>query len=526
MAQTVKPTTTVLISPVQSSAVSHVSVKQFTTITISDLWPESQPTGTAQSISTTAQVDGAQTSNLPPAYTVVTDTNVHWTHAPSGVAKTTILSTHTINLSAIQTSSPKQTQQSFESVTCSTMTIVGGDGRPTVTTSWIGVPPSTPASQVSTSTGYTTFTIVGSDGRPTVTESSWLIPVHTESAQATVPGGISVDATVTAPPAQPSTVCSTYTTIGSDGLPTVQETTWTLTTQYGTQSNAGAVATTCYTTIGADGLPTTVEVTMPAPTPTPSTAGVSVGLPSFVSQPASSISAAGAVTTQVTVDVVGPNGSASRVVETIVIASDETIFGIPTIPAVVASANIPTMPLPSLTSLVPAVTTLPQGYSDISDYGTPVATLSAVAPPSVVSGTGATLPGGSIVLGGATLPPAMPGSPPAPSAYGNDGVSSTVLPTANIPPYDSSELEGYGSFTEDPGNWASSILYGSLPSTVSNVIATPTPCNTTSLSTGTWTNIIPEQTTTYTINFPYTTMVTVTVPPLVAFGKRHMKIQA
>lgn len=524
MAQTVKPTTTVLISPVQSSAVSHVSVKQFTTITVSDLWPESQATGTARSISTTGRVDGAQTSDLPPAYTVVTDTNVHWTHAPSGVAKTTILSTHTITLSAIQTSSPKQTEQSFESVICSTMTVVGGDGRPTVTTSWIGVPPSTAASRAAASTGYTTFTIVGSDGRPTVTESSWLIPVHTETAQATVPGGISVDATVTAPPAQPSTVCSTYTTIGSDGLPTAQETTWTLPTQYGTQSNAGAVTTTCYTTIGADGLPTTVDVTIPAPTPTLSTLEVSIGLPSFVSQPESSISAAGAVTTQVTVDVVGPNGSTSRVIETIVIPSDETIVGIPTIPAVVASANIPTMPLPSLTSLVPAVTTLPQGYSDISDYGTPVATLSAVAPQSVISGIGATLPGGSVILGGPTLPPTVPGSPPA--AYGGDGFSSTVLPTANLAPYDSSELEGYGSFTEDPGNWASSILYGSLPSTVSDITATPTLCNTTSLSTGTWTNIIPEQTTTYTINFPYTTMVTVTVPPLVAFGKRHMKRQA
>ena len=227
-----------------------------------------------------------------------------------------------------------------------------------------------------------------------------------------------------------------------------------------------------------------------------------------------------------TVDDVGPNGSTSRVIETIVIASDETIIGIPTIPVVVASANIPTVPLPSLTSLVPAVTTLPQGYSDISEYGTAVATLSAVVPPSIVSVIGATLPGGSIVLGSATLPPVMPGSPSAPSAYGDAGVSSSALPTVNLPPYDSSELQGYGSFTEDPGNWASSILYGSLPSTVSSVIATPTPCNTTSLSTGTWINVIPEQTTTYTMNFPYTTMVTVTVPPLVAFGKRHMKRQA
>lgn len=526
MAQTVKPTTTVLISPVQSSAVSHASAKQFTTITISDLWPKSQPTGTAKSVSTTGQVDGAQTSDLPPAYTVVTDTNVHWTHAPSGVAKTTILSTHTLTLSAIQTSFPKQTQQSFESVICSTMTVVGGDGRLTLTTSWFGIPPSTSASQAAASTGYTTFTIVGSDGRPAVTESSWLVPIHTETAQATVPGAISVGATVTAPPAQPSTVCSTYTTIGSDGLPTAHETTWTLPTQYGTQSNAGAVTTTCYTTIGADGLQTTIEATVPAASPISSTLGVSVGLPSFVSQPASSVSAAGAVTTQVTVDIVGPNGSTSRVIETIAIASDQTIVDIPTIPAVVASANIPTMPLPLLTSLVPAVTTLPQGYSDISYYGTPVATLSSVAPPSVISGIGATLPGGSIVLGGATLPPAMPGSPPAPSAYGSDSFSSTVLPTANLPPYDSSELEGYGSFTEDPGNWASSILYGSLPSNVSDVAATLTSCNTTSLSTGTWTNIIPEQTTTYTIDFPYTTMVTVAVPPLVAFGKRHMKRQA
>lgn len=104
-------------------------------------------------------------------------------------------------------------------------------------------------------------------------------------------------------------------------------------------------------------------------------------------------------------------------------------------------------------------------------------------------------------------------------------ISRTTSNTPWLPiPYDSIEptplpsLKPYVVLSQKPSEWASSILSGAIP----NTLASPayTPCNTTSLLTSTWVNIIPEPTTTYTLDFPMTTLVTVTIPPLVPFGRK------
>lgn len=89
----------------------------------------------------------------------------------------------------------------------------------------------------------------------------------------------------------------------------------------------------------------------------------------------------------------------------------------------------------------------------------------------------------------------------------------------SVDPSSLSSLQPYVILSQQPSEWASSILSGNIP----NTLATPpsyTPCNTTSLLTSTWVNIIPEPTTTYTLEFPMTTLVTVTIPPLVPFGQK------
>lgn len=416
-----KPAKTIVISPIESSVHAHQSISELSTITVTALGPDQQPSGVDSTIFTTGRVEGAQTTSGPKEYSVPAGDVPVQSSDLTTHTRVTILSTHTVTLSKIQPRPSMQSSVNFGGSTCLTYTVLGTNSLPTLTSTWVSV--------------------------------------------------------------QPSVSCATYAVLGTDGLPTV------------------------------------VETTFPAVSTTPSATQSSIAPPSFVSQPTEGPGrVVGAITTDVTVDIIGANGATSRVVESIVIASDQTIIGVPNNTVIATGLNIPALPSQSSSDH----SEWPTGYNSIPVYGSQ--SVSFPTPSATPSTLDSVTPGQSQVLGDATSL-AMPGTPLAPPAYGYGGFSSTELPTVALPPYDSSELADHGSPTMDPADWASSILYGSLPSIVTPSAATPTACNTTILSTGTWTNIIPEQTTTYTMNFPYTTLLTMTVPPLQAFGKRNVRRQ-
>lgn len=556
-------TTTVMVSPVQSEMSSKTSVKIFTTITIdwsatttslsdaSNGVPEPSVTtaGTALPGDQLSSIDSG--TNLPtaplPEYTV-TDTNVQWLPDTTGITQITVLSTHTITLAvhtiaSAMTDGPILTTGTMAPVSeteldtqCQTCTILGPDGQPTVIETTVVSKPS--AVQDSSVQG---------SGNPV---SSTALGQPNEISQAPPPAYGSQAATGVL-------VHTTYTVLGSDGLPTVVDTTWTIPLSTGTTSmikdGAGATAssgnvisgmplpnsamstaipnsglvqtsgvlTTCtsFTVIGQDGLPTVSEATFIIPTGTQAEA-TGVTVPSFVVPPAltsleltHSLITTGEAVSTITIDVIGADGVVSPIVQTIIPASEATVLGIPTNPAMASSFNIP---LPSAIS--------PPGISgpitDISShYGLPPAYGEVAATSSLLSGVGPAPPVTNLPTSEST---AAPGNEPPAYAYpsdfplppsGTDGVSATI----GTPP-------GYMTYATD-GDWPSSILYGPLPTMVSPIPPIESPCTTTSLETSTWTNIIAEQTTTYTMLFPLTTMVTVTLPPVQDFGKMLMRRQ-
>ncbi|KAK7416978.1 hypothetical protein QQX98_004890 [Neonectria punicea] len=464
--------------------------------------------------------------------------------------------------------------------TCTSYTVIGTDGLPTVIDSTWVVPGPTPiveSSPISVFTGipfpdipssgpggvpggipsvtgnqgdgalittYTSYTVIGTDGLPTVVDSTLVVPgpANTFSPFPEIPGGPieassalpnGVPPAITGQPGLPSggpagpavpgdggvTTCTSYTFIGPDGLPTVVDSTWVIPAAVDTQaplpgnpsyvsnaypsglpsgipgqitespslpspggSAAGGGVTTCatYTVTGSDGLPTVVDTTWVVPAGSALPTGTSLGFPqnTLTGAPVSftSDADAGQFTAVTTVVIIGPDGQPTPVVQTVVLASavDEglpsgvpqgTVSGIPAPP--------PSGPVISSGGLNP----IPTGLPSLSEYGAgPLSDIfgsSADAQATFISGT---------ITGTLT-----------------STVTQILNPT-------SGPIISDGAVPYDPrGNGApiSDVGYGPIPS---EITLFPQASD---VETGVWTNIIVEPTTTYTINFPLTTMATV-----------------
>ena len=549
-------TTTVIISPVQSKASSQ-TVKPFTTITID--WSAATESGVVDSedisASTTAgtktaESDAPQLSSYgsqstvsaasTPEYTVVTDTNVQWVPGTTGVTQITVLSTHTVTLSihtmktivtegssALATHGTGQSSNVSPVTECHTYTVFGPDGQPTVVASTVVVSPTTavessklksgnwatstalgrsksvspPLSEYEVSTinatpVHTSFTVLGSDGLPTVVDTTWLIPLPTDTSSHLENGAVTASASGTLISGMPWPDTAAPVTV-----PKVIQT-------------AGAVTRcTTFTVIGHDGLPTVTEASFVVP---PNTAAPETGIamPSFVPPPiltnleqTHTAAPTDVVVSTITIDVIGSDGVVSPVVQTIVVETGATVAGVPQNPALTSTINVP-LPPELVSSGLSAPATMKPPH-----YGSPPVYESIPSFPSLLSGIGVPPPV-------TDLP--KPGDEPPAYAFPSD---------FSLPPYATDDTSptfdlpaGYTPYATD-GDWPSSLLYGSLPTVLPPFTPIESPFTTTSLETRTWTNIIPEQTTTYTMKFPLTTMATVTVPPARPFGKRLMRRQ-
>lgn len=475
--------------------------------------------------------------------------------------------------------------------TCTTYTILGADGKPTVVESTLvlpgaqstqaGVPgalssgiPGSPGPVISGGAGSqpgittcTTYTVLGADGRPTIVDTTYLVPGPVATpVVSNVGGGV-----VTGTPGQPSgspgqplpgnagqpgiTTCLTYTAIGPDGRPTIVESTVVMPASdavptasglglpsavppqqsglpQGISVTAGNLITTAVTVdvLGPNGVATPVVETIVL---TPSTNGVSVlptvtslGFPSIapdqmptnLPQGIPPFTPGNAVTTCVTVDIVGPNGVATPLVQTIVLTPIAPGSGNPTAGPI---ANTAGLPLP-LSGQVPGLSTAVSGVPPLDAYGSEQPNLQTVFPPSAaVSGidglpTGITPGSGNtvytIVTGSNGIPvlspvtglplPSYGSSEQAGAVPGNNGAPAGAPTGAGQVP------NGYGWGESQAGAAYGPLSFGAAA---------------TALQTATWTNIIPEQTTTYTINFPFTTLVTVAVPDKHAL-KRQVRL--
>ncbi|TWU71410.1 hypothetical protein ED733_000722 [Metarhizium rileyi] len=470
-------------------------------------------------------------------------------------------------------------------------------------------------------TSCTSYTVIGPDGRLTVIESTLVIPVSaalaTEFPQ-DLPNGISVQVTAApgsvAPGAGAITTVSSYTVIGTDGKLTVIETSFLIpgpiATPFATMAPSGVVTgipgqvtaapgqavsadmapqglTTCvtYTVLGTDGLPTVLESTVVMPKSQVLPTGTSIGLPSVVPNGGTNDLPKGVsvpaqanqgYTTCITVDVLGPNGVATPVVETIVLTPQESgqlgaTGPISTIgfPSVVPQgpSNLPQGITPADTASVSPVTTAvtvtvvgangipspvvetivftpqPQVLTpgivnpetvpgtgvapslSLEEYGAGFPSVPTVTPPPVVSSGLGGLPVGTdgakppiftIVTGPGGIPVLSVVTAVPLSVYGNSGnADNKGLPASG--PVPEGTLGGYG--WQPVG--ASPAGYGA-PSSLSNpqagLVAT-------SVQTSTWVNVIPEPTTTYTMKFPLTTLATVTVPAKVSVVKRVQHVR-
>ncbi|KAF4582794.1 protein family CysZ [Ophiocordyceps camponoti-floridani] len=461
--------------------------------------------------------------------------------------------------------------------TCITITTLGPDGKPTVVESTVVMPASPTASVTpggvftgapaqitnsavlpqpgnSGSQGVTTcitLTTLGPDGKPTVVESTVVVPATPSPAGAFTGAPAQITNSAVLPQAgnsgfQGVTTCITITTLGPDGKPTVVESTIIVpassalppVTVLGLPSpppvqasnlpqgapvftSLGSPITTCLTfdVLGPNGVATPVVRTVvltPAAAPSATTLGYSsitaqqqaTDLPQGVSPAAVSN---GAITTCVTMFSVGPNGVATPIVQTVVLTPTAAALGLPTAPQAPDAAGLTVQP-PGPVVQGSQPTPLAPGPS-LNAYGADMpAGQGPVLPSGLVSGLGVTTLTGPFttvvtIVGGQ---PGASGAAGLPFPYGDgSGVSAAGV---GAQPGDANG-NAYG------GSRTSAGPYGpqSQPAAGQPLMTVTT------LQTLTWTNIIPEPTTTYTMNFPLTTLETVTISaPL---GKRVLRRQ-
>lgn len=416
--------------------------------------------------------------------------------------------------------------------TCTTFTYIGADGKPTVTDyTWTAAAPITavtplpgdgnPFSAPGVLTPWVpgdagddgvttcaTYTVVGADGRPTITEASWIIPgplaTQTPLPWPQIPADASnglpwgIPSQITALPGLPQTpgsgndgaataICTSYTVLGADGNPTIIETTWT------------------------------VPLVDSFPTPT------SLGFPSAVTAVTDlpqGIPTGNAVTTSYTAFSVGPDGIFTPVVQTIVYTPDPL--------SATVGAPLPTGAIDQSSAAgVPALSQYGQGSANgdagLPDFPpgfTPIITdgrqlpVSGTLPPLI---TGTLTATSTATLTETSLPwPGFPGAPGSlPPSYGDadNGNSEDSGMGGLVQPYNGAS-DGLPS---ELTLWPSSVVYGASAGNV--------PVASGQLATSTWVNVIPEETTTYTMNYPLTTLVTLPTPSIVPGVKRAIRRQ-
>lgn len=142
--------------------------------------------------------------------TVVTDTDVHWVTGSRGPTPVTILSEHTIFATGAA-----QAPATGESVTC--LTTTGPDGHATILEWPVGGPRGSESPVVSTVAGAPNGpgSLAPQAVSTTITPPSPRVTAVTTDGVATAHG----DA---------STTCTTYTVLGSDGVPTVVHSSWVI----------------------------------------------------------------------------------------------------------------------------------------------------------------------------------------------------------------------------------------------------------------------------------------------------------
>lgn len=539
-------TTTIIVSPVQSHAKTDATVDAATTMTSAG----QQPTNTFGSADSASDISSQE-------YSAASD------------ARVTVSSTHTVTFTIVSAGNGQP------SSTGTLVTDVEGTAVSSV-------------SAPSTATCIT-HTVVGPDGRTTIVESIFVesgsAPTPVGEASSVLAGSVpSASAHLTAPglpiPSYESGITSglpihtSFITVGSDGKTSVVDTTWIIPvpptsimsglgpmpssgrlisgmpsngaseqTQLPITSVMGTTTCTTLTVVGPNGMPTVSELTIIAPTAAPATTAATVAPPSFVAPPSMTDLASqppvtsNSMVTTITWKVIGADGTVSPIIQTITVPSDSTVAGIPASLPSASSANLPLPPV------VPAMTT--SALPAYATAGAPIGgTQGLTSMHSVVSGIGS-MP--SFVPPPSVSSDSLPAAPPAYSL--NSDLSLTYGSPIGLPTDGASPIP-YGTESSDDG-WISSILYGTLPSTpppVTPVPVTPAPVTpepatpfptepistpgspgapevVTSLVTSTWTNIIPESTTTYVMKFPLTTMVTMTVPRGPVLGRRLLKRQ-
>lgn len=235
-------------------------------------------------------------------YTVVTDSDVHWTTGSAGPTQVTVLSPHTFTFGGRPTDAP-----AGDSTSPSSITVLGPDGKPTIVEvpggASGGQPTDAPAD---TYVSPSSITIFGQDGKPTIVEMpggiSGANPFPTSGVFPGGDGSERITTGVTVAPASVTagdgsapggdgqagvTTCASITVLGADGLPTVLHTTWVVPSAAvsgpftgfpfpnsvptaipsipqatpGAPDGAGVTTCTSYTVIGPDGVPTVVEST-------------------------------------------------------------------------------------------------------------------------------------------------------------------------------------------------------------------------------------------------------------------------
>ncbi|KAK0384249.1 hypothetical protein NLU13_8337 [Sarocladium strictum] len=337
-------------------------------------------------------------------------------------------------------------------------------------------------------TTCTSYTVLGTDGLPTVVETTWVVPptFQASSALAThVPGPISAPGGQSSgSPGLPDsngagviTTCSTYTVIGPDGVPSAIETTFLIPAQA-----SGALATDSHLTSGIQGAPWSAASGNPAP---PS-AGVI--------DPAASGGSSddGAITTCITVLTTGADGTLTPVEQTVILPPASGL-SLPTAFTGQSALPISTTGFPGSS---PTESVVPNGDagagdaggSNISGYGggdPSNGDAGTIAPPAgpIPSGPLADpVTAGSFTSGPVGLPL---------SEYGAGLSGVQPLPATIQNPNDGSGVEPSESTLFPVG----SVAYGNA-----NAAGVPV--------TSTWSNEVPAGTTTHLLKFPLTTLAT------------------
>ncbi|KAJ3536728.1 hypothetical protein NM208_g6601 [Fusarium decemcellulare] len=405
---------------------------------------------------------------------------------------------------------------------------VGPAGVPTDLPSASGLDGSSPV------TTCTSYTIISTDGLPTVVESTFVVPgpANTQAILLASPPFNPLGHGPGGPASDAITTCTSYTIIGTDGLPTVVDSTWVIPGAINTQSalpgnpsfvtgvlpsglptgapgqvtpsqalpsggNPGGATgiTTCisYTVIGTDGAPTVVESTLVIPTVTGLPSGTSLGLPSISgAQPVPSDGSAGTFTSLTTAVIIGPDGQPTSTVQTVILSASSALG---------ASGGVPQGTVSGLPSSLPSGPVFTTGDANPFSSGTPsLNDYGAGLPDESMSGIFA---GSSADAQGDSVTGTVTGT--------RTWTVTSVVDSMGRPVFSTGMAEPLPSY--DPlGNAASDQA--------SEVTLWPLSAPSTSVQTSTWTNVIAAETTSYTINFPLTTLVTITVP-----GKRHIRRQ-